>query len=112
MDYLEILKSLLEKNKKLLEDLQQDEEGKKNNKKQIIQVKKEIKSLEGLIKRQEEQKVKELEDKIPNEIKNTMKYRLAIDGYTMQNSVPDKTVVISNDLLTVDDLKKRKEKNI
>ena len=53
MDYLEMLKSSLEQNKKLLEDLQQDEESKKNNKKQITQVKKEIKSLEGSIKRQE-----------------------------------------------------------
>lgn len=94
MDYLEMLKSSLEQNKKLLEDLQQDEESKKDNKKQITQVKKEIKSLEGSIKRQEEQKdreskVKELEDKIPSEIKNTMEYRFAIDGYIMQNSAPN-----------------------
>ncbi len=94
MDYLEMLKSSLEQNKKLLEDLQQDEESKKNNKKQITQVKKEIKSLEGSIKRQEEQKVreskvKELEGKIPSEIKDTMEYRFAIDGYIMQNSAPN-----------------------
>lgn len=94
MDYLGMLKSSLEQNKKLLEDLQQDEESKKNNKKQITQVKKEIKSLERSIKKQEEQKVregkvKELEDKIPSEIKNTMEYRFAIDGYIMQNSAPN-----------------------
>lgn len=93
MDYLEMLKSSLEQNKKLLEDLQQDEESKKNNKKQITQVKKEIKSLEGSIRRQEEQKireskVKELEYKIPSEIKNTMEYRFTIAGYIMQNSAP------------------------
>ena len=89
-----MLKNSLEQNKKLLEDLQQDEESKKNNKKQIDQVKKEIKSLEGSIKRQEEQKVrenkvKEIEDKIPSEIKGTMEYRFAVDGYIMQNSAPN-----------------------
>ena len=45
------VKNSLEQNKKLLEDLQQDEESKKNNKKQINQVKKEIKSLESSIKK-------------------------------------------------------------
>ena len=94
MDYLEMLKNSLEQNKKLLEDLQIDDESKKNNKKQITQVKKEIKSLENQIKRQEEQKVrekkiKELEEKIPSEIKDTMDYRFAIDGYIMQNSAPN-----------------------
>ena len=33
MDYLEMLKNSLEQNKKLLEDLQIDDESKKNNKK-------------------------------------------------------------------------------
>lgn len=94
MDYLEMLKNLLEQNKKLLEDLQIDDESKKNNKKQINQVKKEIKSLENQITRQEEQKtrekmVKELEGKIPSEIKDTMDYRFAVDGYIMQNSAPN-----------------------
>lgn len=94
MDYLEILKASLEENKKLLGKLQIDDESKKNNKKQITQVKKEIKSLESSIKRKEEQKVrekkvKELEEKIPSEIKDTMEYRFAIDGYIMQNSAPN-----------------------
>lgn len=94
MDYLEMLKNSLEQNKKLLEDLQIDDESKKNNKKQINQVKKEIKSLENQITRQEEQKtrekrVKELEGKIPSEIKDTMDYRFAVDGYIMQNSAPN-----------------------
>jgi len=93
MDYLEILKNKLEENKKLLEELQQDEGSKKNNKKQILQVKKEIKSLEVSIKKQEEEKVrerkvKELEGKIPSEIKDTMEYRFLINGYIMQNSAP------------------------
>lgn len=94
MDYLEMLKNSLEQNKKLLEDLQIDDESKKNNKKQINQVKKEIRSLENQITRQEEQKirekkVKELEEKIPSEIKGTMDYRFAVDGYIMQNSAPN-----------------------
>ncbi len=89
-----MLKNSLEQNKKLLEDLQIDDESKKNNKKQITQVKKEIKSLENQITRQEEQKereqkVKELEEKIPSEIKDTMDYRFAVDGYIMQNSAPN-----------------------
>lgn len=94
MDYLEMLKNLLEQNKKLLEDLQRDDESEKNNKKEINQVKKEIKSLENQIKRQEEQKVREkkvkdLEEKIPSEIKDTMGYRFLVDGYIMQNSAPN-----------------------
>ena len=94
MDYLEMLKKSLEQNKILLEDLQSDDESKKNNKKQITQVKKEIKSLENQIKRQEaqvvrEKKVKELEEKIPSEIKDTMDYRFAVDGYINQNSAPN-----------------------
>lgn len=94
MDYLEMLKSSLEQNKKLLEDLQIDDESKKNNKKQINQVKKDIKSLENQIARREEQKVrekkvKELEEKIPSEIKDTMDYSFAVDGYIMQNSAPN-----------------------
>lgn len=89
-----MLKNSLEQNKKLLEDLQIDDESKKNNKKQINQVKKEIKSLENQITRQEEQKirekrVKELEGKIPSEIKDTMDYRFAVNGYIMQNSAPN-----------------------
>lgn len=94
VDYLQMLKNSLKENKKLLEVLQQNAESKKDNKKQIAQVKKEIKSLEGSIKRQEEQKlreskVKELEGKIPSEIKATMEYRFAVDGYIMQNSAPN-----------------------
>lgn len=94
MDYLEILKSSLEKNKKLLEDLQIDNESKKNNKKQINQVEKDIKSLENQIASKEEQKVrekkvKELEGKIPSEIKDTGDYTFAVNGYIMQNSAPN-----------------------
>ena len=40
MDYLEMLKNSLEQNRKLLENLQINDESKKNNKKQITQVKK------------------------------------------------------------------------
>ena len=94
MDYLEMLKNSLEQNRKLLENLQINDESKKNNKKQITQVKKEIKSLEDQIARREEQKVREqkvkgLEEQIPSEIKDTMDYRFAIDGYIMQNSAPN-----------------------
>lgn len=94
MDYLEMLKNSLEEKKRLLEELQQHEASKKNNKKQISQVKKEIKSFESSIKREEEQKareskVKELEEKIPSEIKDTMEYRFAVDGYIRHNSGPN-----------------------
>lgn len=94
MGYLEMLKSSLEQNRKLLEELQINKESQKNNKKQINQVKKEVKSLENQIVRQEEkrvreQKVKELEEKIPSEIKDTIDYRFAVDGYIRQNSAPN-----------------------
>lgn len=93
MEYLKLLKGSLEQNKRLLEELQVDSESKKNNKKEIAKVKKEIKSLESQIKRQEEQivreeKAKKLEEMIPKEIKDTLDYRFAVDGYIMQNSAP------------------------
>lgn len=77
-----------------LKELKDDEENKEKNKGKIAKLEKEMESLKNSIEKiqqertQREKKIKDLEQKIPRELKDSNEYKSVVSEYISQNSSP------------------------